>query len=430
MGRMNSHGPSHRILVVDDEPNIVDVIAMALRYQGFEVETAADGRGALRAVADFRPHLIVLDIMLPDMEGFEVAERLGAQRGAGADHLPDRARRDRGQGARPDDAAATTTSRSRSASRSWSRAIRTILRRAGLSEPDSGRLVFEDLELDEDTREVTRAGQPIELTATEYRLLHYLMLNPRRVLTRGADPRPRLGLRLRRRRARARDLRQLPAQEARPARPAADPHRARGRLRAARRRGTEHVAARRDWCSALLALAALGLLVAGAVTYAEQKSFLEDRVDAAGARGAARASRASSTSRERTCPATAAIARGSTAAPDRARARRRRAAAAAAGPRRRTSRRAPTAQRRDARGEVLGNVVISYGEAAPTDARDSRTTCGRARSSPSTSNGGGGLGTACWPSETARSARHHDRRHPDDRGATARSTGCCAWRRS
>src|SRR2546425_634957 len=62
--------------------------------------------------------------------------------------------------------------------------IRTILRRAGLTEPDSGRMVFEDIELDEETREVSRQGEPIELTATEYRLLHYLMLNPRRVLTR------------------------------------------------------------------------------------------------------------------------------------------------------------------------------------------------------------------------------------------------------
>ena len=62
--------------------------------------------------------------------------------------------------------------------------IRTILRRAGLAEPESSRLVFEDLELDEDTHEVTRGGEPIELTATEYRLLRYLMLNPRRVLTR------------------------------------------------------------------------------------------------------------------------------------------------------------------------------------------------------------------------------------------------------
>jgi len=70
----------HRILVVDDEPNIADVVSMALRFQGFVVETAGTGRDALAAVRSFDPHLLVLDIMLPDMEGFDVAERLGAQR--------------------------------------------------------------------------------------------------------------------------------------------------------------------------------------------------------------------------------------------------------------------------------------------------------------------------------------------------------------
>jgi two-component system OmpR family response regulator len=71
---------SHRILVVDDEPNIADVVSMALRFQGFEVETAGTGTDAISAVTTFRPHLIVLDIMVPDMEGFDVAQRLGAQR--------------------------------------------------------------------------------------------------------------------------------------------------------------------------------------------------------------------------------------------------------------------------------------------------------------------------------------------------------------
>src|ERR1700755_898205 len=75
---------SHRILVVDDEPNIVDVVSMALRFQGFEIESAGTGAEALAAVAAFKPHLIVLDVMLPDMEGFDVAPRLGAERGGGA----------------------------------------------------------------------------------------------------------------------------------------------------------------------------------------------------------------------------------------------------------------------------------------------------------------------------------------------------------
>jgi two-component system, OmpR family, response regulator len=183
-GTVNSSAPTQRVLVVDDEPNIADVISMALRYQGFTVETAADGRSALKAVSAFRPHLIVLDIMLPDMEGFEVAKRLGAQRAqvpiiflTARDGTEDKVR---GLTTGGDDYVTKPFSLEELVAR-----IRTILRRAGLSEPDSGRLQFEDLELDEETREVSRAGRPIDLSATEYRLLHYMMLNPRRVLTRG-----------------------------------------------------------------------------------------------------------------------------------------------------------------------------------------------------------------------------------------------------
>ncbi len=73
-------GEEQRVLVVDDEPNIVEVVSMALRFQGFDVETAASGREAIAAVSHFKPHLMVLDVMLPDIEGFEVANRLGAQR--------------------------------------------------------------------------------------------------------------------------------------------------------------------------------------------------------------------------------------------------------------------------------------------------------------------------------------------------------------
>jgi two-component system OmpR family response regulator len=174
---------TQRVLVVDDEPNIADVISMALRYQGFEVETAGDGASALKAVAAFRPHLMVLDIMLPDMEGFEVARRLGAQRAhvpilflTARDATEDKVR---GLTMGGDDYVTKPFSLEELIAR-----IRTILRRAGLAEPDSNRLVFEDLELDEETREVTRGGTPVNLTATEYRLLRFLMLNPRRVLTR------------------------------------------------------------------------------------------------------------------------------------------------------------------------------------------------------------------------------------------------------
>jgi two-component system, OmpR family, response regulator len=172
-----------RILVVDDEENIVELISMALRFQGFAVETAANGREAIAAVSAFKPHLMVLDVMLPDIEGFEVANRLGAQRAGvpiifltARDSTDDKVRGLTGGG---DDYMTKPFSLEELVAR-----IRTILRRTGQSEPDSQRLVFADVELDEESREVSRAGVPIELTATEYRLLRYLMLNPRRVLTR------------------------------------------------------------------------------------------------------------------------------------------------------------------------------------------------------------------------------------------------------
>jgi two-component system, OmpR family, response regulator len=173
----------NRVLVVDDEPNIVEVISMALRYQGFEVETAATGREAAAAVARFKPHLMVLDVMLPDMEGFDVAERLGAQRAGvpiifltARDSTEDKVRGLTGGG---DDYVTKPFSLEELVAR-----IRTILRRTGQASPESGRLVFQDLELDEESHEVIRGGAQIELTATEYRLLRYLMLNPRRVMTR------------------------------------------------------------------------------------------------------------------------------------------------------------------------------------------------------------------------------------------------------
>jgi two-component system, OmpR family, response regulator len=172
-----------RVLVVDDEPNLVEVLTMALRFQGFEVEGAASGREALSAVMRFKPHLMVLDVMLPDMDGFDVAARLGAQRASvpiifltARDSTEDKVRGLSGGG---DDYMTKPFSLEELVAR-----IRTILRRTGQAAPESGRLVFEDLELDEETREVVRGGQAVELTATEYRLLRYLMLNPRRVLTR------------------------------------------------------------------------------------------------------------------------------------------------------------------------------------------------------------------------------------------------------
>jgi two-component system OmpR family response regulator len=173
----------HRVLVVDDEPNIVDVITMALRFQGFAVESAGSGAEALAAVEAFRPHIMVLDVMLGDMEGFEVARRLGAQRSrvpivflTARDAVEDRIR---GLTVGGDDYVTKPFSLEELIAR-----IRSILRRAGLAGADSSRLTFEDIELDDDAHEVVRGGSHVDLTATEYRLLRYFMLNPRRVLTR------------------------------------------------------------------------------------------------------------------------------------------------------------------------------------------------------------------------------------------------------
>jgi len=182
MGNGNGAGPA-RILVVDDEPNIVDVISMALRYEGFEVDAAATGAEALAKVRDTRPHVLLLDVMLPDMEGFEVAKRLGAERArvpiiflTARDATEDRVR---GLTVGGDDYVTKPFSLEELVAR-----VRALLRRSGVTETDGSVLTFADVELDDDAHEVTRAGALIELTPTEYRLLRYLMLNPRRVLSR------------------------------------------------------------------------------------------------------------------------------------------------------------------------------------------------------------------------------------------------------
>jgi two-component system OmpR family response regulator len=181
-GQEEPTGP--RVLVVDDEPNIVDVVRMALRFQGFAVATAATGAEALEQVEAFRPQIMVLDVMLPDMTGFDVAERLGAQRGhvpiiflTARDATEDKLR---GLTSGGDDYVTKPFSLEELVAR-----IRVILRRTGRDErDDSPVLRFADLELDEDTRDVTRAGEPLTLTDTEYRLLRFFLRNPRRVLTR------------------------------------------------------------------------------------------------------------------------------------------------------------------------------------------------------------------------------------------------------
>jgi len=171
-----------RVLVVEDEPNIAELLSMALRYEGFAAETAGSGNEALETFDEFRPQVVILDVMLPDFDGFEVARRI-AGRSSGVPIIFLTARdttedKVRGLTLGGDDYVTKPFSVEELIAR-----IRAILRRTGVA-PDEGRLTFEDLELDEETREVFRGGRSIELTDTEFRLLRYLMLNPRRVLSR------------------------------------------------------------------------------------------------------------------------------------------------------------------------------------------------------------------------------------------------------
>jgi two-component system, OmpR family, response regulator len=181
---MGNQRDGARILVVDDEPGIVDVISMVLRDHGFVVEAAGSGQEALERVRSWRPHVMVLDVMLSDMEGFEVARRLSAERaqipilflsarGSSADKV-------RGLTTGGDDYVTKPFSLEELVAR-----LRNILRRTGALGEYSPRLEFAGLELDEEKREVWRDQRAIELTVTEFRLLRYLMLNPRRVLSRG-----------------------------------------------------------------------------------------------------------------------------------------------------------------------------------------------------------------------------------------------------
>ncbi len=171
-----------RILVVDDEPRITDLVAMALRYEGFEVETAGTGRAGLKAVEDFRPALIILDVMLPDLDGYAVTERLKAARVkvpilflTARDAVEDKVR---GLTLGGDDYVTKPFSLEELVAR-----IRALLRRTE-DATEAGPLVFVDLELDGSTHEVRRGGSTIELTVTEFRLLRYLMQNAPRVLSK------------------------------------------------------------------------------------------------------------------------------------------------------------------------------------------------------------------------------------------------------
>jgi two-component system OmpR family response regulator len=174
-----------RVLVVDDEPHIAELVSVALRYSGFDVSSAATGREALSEVRRARPDLVVLDVMLPDLDGFEVAKRIRQEDGS-VDRLPvifltardTTADKVEGLGLGGDDYVTKPFSLEELIAR-----VQAVLRRVGATDAGS-RLTYTDLTLDEETREVRRGDDLIELTATEYRLLHYLLLNARRVLTR------------------------------------------------------------------------------------------------------------------------------------------------------------------------------------------------------------------------------------------------------
>jgi two-component system OmpR family response regulator len=173
-----------RILVVDDEKSITDLVSMALRYEGLEVDVAHTGRDALDKVTSFRPTLLVLDVMMPDLSGFEVLERIGRDMAGqrvpvlfltARDTLDDKLR---GFTLGGDDYMTKPFSIEELIVR-----VRAILRRVHGADED-GRLQVGDLRLDEDSHEVFRGSTSIELTPTEFKLLHYLMLNAGRVVSK------------------------------------------------------------------------------------------------------------------------------------------------------------------------------------------------------------------------------------------------------
>jgi two-component system OmpR family response regulator len=174
--------PTVRVLVVDDEENISYLVASAMRLEGFATTVAATGREAIAAVEDTRPDLIILDVMLPDLDGFEVLRRL---REAGRrepvifltakDATEDRVR---GLTVGGDDYVVKPFAIEELLAR-----VQAVLRRTGQLAGDAV-LRYADLELDDDAHRVTRGERPIQLSPTEYKLLRYLLANAERVMSR------------------------------------------------------------------------------------------------------------------------------------------------------------------------------------------------------------------------------------------------------
>jgi two-component system OmpR family response regulator len=171
-----------RLLVVEDDPNILELLSASLRFAGFQVATASDGGQVEAAVAEYKPDLIVLDVMLPDVDGFEAVRRLraGGMRTPVVFLTARDATEDKIHGLTlgGDDYVTKPFSLEELTAR-----IRAVLRRTG-GERDAAKLTFADLELDEDTHEVSRGGATVSLSPTEFKLLRYLMLNAGRVLSK------------------------------------------------------------------------------------------------------------------------------------------------------------------------------------------------------------------------------------------------------
>ncbi|MGF2952884.1 response regulator transcription factor, partial [Mycobacterium sp. THU-M116] len=172
------------VLVVDDEAVLAEMVAMALRYEGWAIATAVDGSSAMAAARAQRPDVVVLDVMLPDMSGLDVLRKLREENPqlpvlllTAKDALEDRIA---GLTAGGDDYVTKPFSIEEVVLR-----LRALLRRTGVTTLDSGaQLVVGDLLLDEDSHEVSRAGEPISLTSTEFELLRFMMRNSRRVLSK------------------------------------------------------------------------------------------------------------------------------------------------------------------------------------------------------------------------------------------------------
>jgi two-component system OmpR family response regulator len=173
-----------RLLVVDDEPNIVELLSASLRYAGFDVATASTGSEALTTARSFRPDLLVLDVMMPEMDGFELVRRLRSE-GARTPVLFLTAR-----DATEDKITGLTLGGDDYVTKPFSleevvARIRAVLRRTSENETrKQARLTFEDIELDDETHEVWKAGAAVSLSPTEFKLLRYFLSNPGRVLSK------------------------------------------------------------------------------------------------------------------------------------------------------------------------------------------------------------------------------------------------------